>query len=62
MANNRAPKSPYQKYNKSPTVYSVTYQLWKEEAKKNGAGSPRAIALTCQHAKSMGVINGGCQP
>lgn len=51
----RALRSPYQKYGKSPQVYSTAYQLWREEVLKGGAGSPKALALACQHAKYVGV-------
>lgn len=62
MSSTRAPKSPYQKYNKTPHVYSVTYQLWKAATKKDGAGSPKALALSCDHAKQMRVVNEACVP
>lgn len=55
MATERRPKSPYQKKQKSPYLYSAVYQLWKEAVLKDGAGSQKAIALSCQHAKYVGV-------
>lgn len=56
----RQPKSPWQKYDKKKWMYSTAYQLWKEAVLKDGAGSPKALALTCQHAKSMQVRNAAC--
>lgn len=56
----RAPKSPYQKYNKTPHVYSVDYQEWRAEVKKNGACTTKAIALACQHAKTFRIKNAVC--
>jgi hypothetical protein len=51
----RAPKSPWQKYNKAAFVYSATYQEWKAEAIKNGAGTDKALAMACHHAKMVRV-------
>lgn len=55
MANERQPKSPYQKYQKSPYLYSPTYQLWREAALKDGASSEKALALACKHARFVGA-------
>lgn len=55
MAVERKPKSPYQKKQKSPYLYSPIYQLWREEALKGSASSEKAIALACKHAKFVGV-------
>lgn len=57
----RAPKSPWQKYNKSSYVYSATYQEWKSAAKEKGANSPQALAMACHHAKMMGVDAIACR-
>lgn len=57
----RAPKSPWQKYNKSSFVYSSTYQEWKRAAKENGAHSPQALAMACHHAKMMHVDATACR-
>lgn len=55
MGEKRQPKSPYQRYNKSPYLYSPIYQLWREAALDSGASSEKAIALSCKHAKFVGV-------
>lgn len=60
MASSRQPTSPWQRYNKKKHVYSTTYQLWREAVLKDGAGSQKAIALSCQHAKTMRVVNEAC--
>lgn len=56
----RKPKSSWQRQGKSSFVYSPIYQMWKAEAKKNGASSSSAIALSCRHARSVGVDNTAC--
>lgn len=56
----REPRSPWQRKQKKKWAYSTTYVLWKEAAMKDGAGSEKALALTCQHAKSMSVRNSAC--
>lgn len=55
MATSRVPKSPYQKYQKAPFLYSPIYQLWREAALSGGASSEKALALSCKHAKFVGV-------
>lgn len=56
----RQPTSSWQRHGKHSFVYSTTYQLWREAVLKDGAGSPKALALTCQHAKAMRVTNCAC--
>lgn len=51
----RQPKSPYQRYGKSPYLYSPAYQLWREATLSGGASSEKALALACKHAKYVGV-------
>lgn len=53
--------SSYGAKGKKPRKYSPAYQLWKEEAKKNGAGTERARALACAHAKQFGYTQEGCE-
>jgi len=56
----REPRSPWQRYGKKKWMYSTTYQLWREAVKVHGAMSEKAIALSCQHAKTMSVKNSAC--
>lgn len=56
----REPRSPYQKYGKSPFMYSPTYQLWKAAVLSGGAGSKKAFDLACHHAKTLGVFREDC--
>ena len=56
----RNPTSAWQRQKKQKYVYSTSYQLWREAALKDGAGSTKAIALACQHAKAMSVKNERC--
>lgn len=56
----RQPKSPWQRHGKKKWSYSTTYQLWREAVLSGGAGSDKALALTCQHAKAMSVRNCAC--
>lgn len=55
MSEKRQPKSPWQRYGKKKWAYSTAYQLWREEAIKNGAMSNKAVALSCQHAKFVQI-------
>lgn len=55
MSISRIPKSPYQRKQKSPHVYSAAYQLWRKAALNDGASSQKALDLSCQHAKYVGV-------
>lgn len=48
-------QSAWQRKGKSSFVYSGIYSEWKREAKANGAGSPRALELSCLHAKANRV-------
>ncbi len=56
----RKPTSAWQRKKKKKWMYSTTYQLWKEATLKDGAGSHKAVALACQHAKTMSVKNEAC--
>lgn len=56
----RAPKSPWQKYQKSSHVYSASYQHWREVALEKGACTSEAIRLSCLHSKMFGVYRKEC--
>lgn len=60
MSSDRLPTSPWQRYKKKKWVYSTVYQLWREAVLKDGAGSPKALALACQHAKTQSVKAEAC--
>lgn len=47
---------------KKPKKYSPTYQLWRQEAIKNGAGTEKARELTCAHAAQFHYKAEGCEP
>lgn len=48
-------QSSWQKKGKASFVYSGIYYEWKREAKAYGAGSDRALELSCLHAKANRV-------
>lgn len=54
----REPRSPYRRHEKTPHVYSATYQHWRKAIKDNNTAE--ALTQTCAHAKAMQVRNEAC--
>lgn len=53
-------REPSKYSRKKKFTYSTSYQLWREAVLKEGAGSPKALALSCQHARAFNIAVEAC--